>query len=515
MAQETGTAKAIGVVTILTVISRLFSLWNTQAYLTHFGTGPEMEMYSFSLSLPLVIFNGIGTALTVAVIPIFSGYIGKNDEGRAFKFTNNMITVSFISTLVLSLIGILVSPVIIYFTRFKYIDFGFGVFALSVMFPVIIFYGLNYIFQGMLQSCEKFNMPAIVSIPYSVIVIAYVYLLGNRFGVKGLLIATFIGLSMQALILIPPIMKQGYRYKFSFDYKDEDVRKAFKLMGPVVVGTLAYQINTLFGHFLSTKYSTGIVILTMVFNLTMTTVFSYVYSITSVYFPRLSVLAANNDIDGFRNSLSGIIRVLIFSLLPAAVGFSITGKYIIDLIYGYKKFTPADVNSAAVVMILYSLGIIGIGLKEVLDRAFYSLKDTKTPMVDGVIVAAVNIAATLILVNFVGFWGIALGYSISVLVGGFALLCKMSKKIGGLDFSDIINCFVKVGISCAVMAAAVWVINSWMAAVIVQGSLFYKAIRLFVPVTAGVIAYGMATLALRVDEAQKVYNAVKARIGSL
>lgn len=515
MAREIKTAKAIGVVTILTVISRLFSLWNTQAYLTYFGTGPYMEIYSFALSLPLIVFNGIGTALTVIVIPIFSGYIAKNDEQRAFQFIHKIITISTVTTLALTTIGIAISPLIIYLTRFKTIDFKFGVIALSIMFPVMIFYGLNYIFQGILQSYGKFNMPAIVSIPYSITVILYVYLLGSKFGVKGLLIATFIGLSMQALILIPSVMKQGYRYKFSFDYKDADIKKALKLVIPVLIGTSAYQINMMFGYFLSTQYPTGIVILTTVFNLTMTTIFSYVYSITSVYFPKLSMLAAKDDINGFRTSVSDIIKLLIFSLLPIAVGFSLTGTQIIDIIYGYRKFTPDDVRSAGIIMGLYSLGIIGIGLKEVIDRAFYSLKDTRTPMLNGVIIAAVNIVFSVILVNFMGFSGIALGYSISVLTGGSILLYLICKKLNGLDFGGIITSFIKVGISCAIMALVVISINSYMPSLSDQPTLLFKAIRLFVPVTVGIVVYGVSTLALGVNEAKKVYMGIRTRAQSM
>lgn len=72
------------------------------------------------------------------------------------------------------------------------------------MMPVMLFYGLNYIFQGILQSRGKYGFPAFVSVPSSLVVIFYVFALGDKYGITGLLIATFFGLSLQALILIPP-----------------------------------------------------------------------------------------------------------------------------------------------------------------------------------------------------------------------------------------------------------------------------------------------------------------------
>ncbi|MGI6450093.1 MAG: murein biosynthesis integral membrane protein MurJ [Desulfitobacteriia bacterium] len=507
------TIKAVGTVTLLTVLAKLFSLWNTQTYLTHFGTGPYVEMYTLALSLPLIIFNGLGTALTVVVIPIFAGYLGKSEEGKAHAFLNNLISLMVLATIILSLVGIALSPTIIKFTRFGQIDAGFGAFALAVMFPIIIFYSLNYILQGVLQSYQKYNMPAIVSIPYSLTVILYVYLLGDKFGVRGLVIATFIGLSLQALILIPPARRQGYRYRPSFNYQNEDIRKAFSLMLPVIFGTAAYQVNMLFGNLLATGFPSGIVILTTVYNLTLVMSLSYIYSLTAVYFPRFSVLAAKNDLEGIGQNLTTLLKVLIFTLLPAAVGLSLIGEELIDLIYGYGKFTPADVKAAGLVMALYSLGIIGIGLKEVIDRVFYSLQDTKTPILNGVLVAATNISVTLILIRFLEFKGIALGYSISVLAGGLMMLYLSGRRLKNLDYSQILSLLLKTGLACLIMALAVILTAKGTASLWPGTAVHWKFIRLILPVTAGGVTYFLAAYFLGIKEAKEFIAAFSRRIG--
>jgi putative peptidoglycan lipid II flippase len=245
------TTKTIGIVMIITVFSRLLSLASSMVYTTYYGINLEMDIYSYAIQLPNIIFTSLGNALVYIVIPIFAGYIGTGHKERAFRFADNVITISSLFTLALSLVGMAVSPAILMLTRFRNQGYDFALTSLRIMFPVMIFYALSFIFQGMLQSLGRYNMPAIISIPSSVVIILYVFLFGDSYGVKGLLIATFLGLMLQALILVPSIIKTGYRYKPAFEFRNKDVKDALRLTPPVLVSASAYQLNMLFNTTLS------------------------------------------------------------------------------------------------------------------------------------------------------------------------------------------------------------------------------------------------------------------------
>jgi putative peptidoglycan lipid II flippase len=261
------TAKTVGLVTVIMLFSRLMTFIGTMVYTNFFGVDNiEINVYSFAIALPNIIFTILGTAITIAVIPTFAGFIGTNEKERAFKFANNITSLSVIATIILSIIGIAASPLIISLTKFKTDGYGFAVMALCIMFPVMIFYALNYIFQGLLQSLGRFAAPAAVSIPGALIIIIYVFLAGGKFGVTGLLIATFIGLAFQAIILIPPLLKTDYRYKLSFNFRDQDVKKALKLVPPILIGTSAYQVNFLFNITVTANFKNTVTIMTFVQN---------------------------------------------------------------------------------------------------------------------------------------------------------------------------------------------------------------------------------------------------------
>ena len=194
-------AGTVSYVMIIMILSRLLSLVSTQIYMSFFGVDSFLNIYSYAITIPNTIFNCFGTALGTVFIPIYAGHLAKGEDREAARFANNIITISLAFTAVLVAIGMALSPLLPRFTAFREGEaYAFAVKALMIMMPVMLFYGLNYIFQGILQSRGKYGWPAFVSVPSSLVVIFYVFTLGDTYGITGLLVATFFGLSLQALI---------------------------------------------------------------------------------------------------------------------------------------------------------------------------------------------------------------------------------------------------------------------------------------------------------------------------
>lgn len=509
MGKMKSTAKTVGLVMIIMVFSRLLSLISNMVYITYFGINLETDIYSYATQLPNIIFNSLGTALVTIVIPIFAGFLGTGEKDRAYRFANNILSISTVFTIAISLLGVLVAPYILKLTRFKDNGYEFAVMSLRIIFPVIIFYGLNYIFQGVLQSMGRYNMPAFVSVPSSLIVIAYVYLFGSKYGVKGLLVATFIGLSTQALILIPPIMKTDYRFKPSFEYKNEDVKKALALIPPVLLGTSAYQINMLFNATLSANFEDTVALIVTVQNLVLYAVLAFIYSITSVIFPKLTMLAAKGDMDDFKSTLSNVLRSAIYFLIPAAMGMIAVRYQLIDFLYGWGKVTTDNVSVGAKMLALYAVGAAGIGIKEIIDRAFYSLKDTKRPAINGVIIMIINIISSLFLVKIIGVLGIPTAYSISAAAGAFILLYMLKKGIGSFGGKKLLTTTFKITVSSVIMLLAIIPLNMVLTGFDSGQAVLDKGIKLFIPVIVGVAVYIVATYLLRVEETFDVILKIK------
>ena len=504
-----GVAGTVSYVMIIMILSRLLSLVSTQIYMSFFGVDSFLNIYSYAITIPNTIFNCFGTALGTVFIPIYAGHLAKGEEKEAARFANNIITVSLAFTAVLVAIGMALSPLLPRFTAFREGEaYSFAVKALMIMMPVMLFYGLNYIFQGILQSRGKYGWPAFVSVPSSLVVILYVFTLGDRYGITGLLVATFFGLSLQALILIPPALAAGFRYKPSFELKNPDVVSAGKMTLPVLFGVAAYQLNMFFNTTMIANFDGMVTLLNYVQNIVIYMVLAFIYSVTAVVYPKLTASFTRGDTAEYKATLSGVLESVSALLIPITFGFITVRRPLLELIANYGKITAQDIDRACLLVVMYALGILGVGLKEILDRAFYAAKNTLLPAINGFVIMAVNITLSLILTRFIGPYGIPLAYSTASLVGLCVLLALLRHKIGsfaaGLG-TTLVKCILAAGVmSCAVLA-----VNAGLDAAFTQNTVPVRLIKLAVPACVGVVVYGLMAVLLRVNAVKPVLQKLK------
>ena len=501
--------KAISSVMVITLICRALALVSNQFYISYFGASDtQLNIYSYAVSVPNIIFNSLGTAISTVVIPIFAALMAEKKKGEADKFASNVLTIFGSIILGLIAIGMCLAPILPKFTDFNSgANYDFTVKALMIIMPVMLFYGISYVFQGILQSLGSFSIVAAVSLPSSLIIIAYVALFADKYGVTGLLWATFLGLFMQAAILIPPAIKKGFKFTLGFDLKNPHIRQAFSLIGPVLLGSGAFQINMFYNVTLIANFENTVTLLTFVQNLVLNTVLAVVYSVTAVLYPKMTTELAEGNREGYKNTLTGGINSFVFLFLPATVGMVLVRNPLLNLISGYGKMTAQDIDTAGIILALYSCAFVSIALKELLDRAFFAGKDTKIPAVCGFITIITNVIFSQIAIRFIGAYGVPLSYTLSSFSACGFLLVKMRGKIGTYGKESVKNLVVSV-ISASLMGVAVWLTNNMMPSL---GGIIGRVIALGVPVMAGVIVYGICSIVFRNPVAMSVIGKLKRR----
>ena len=513
-------AKTVGLVLIITMLCKVVAILSNQVFMTHFGVNPEVDIYNYAVQFQLYVINCLGTAIFTVMLPMFAGFVGTGEKERAHRYANNLISLSVILAAILSVLGIILSPFIAsHNASFNTPEaFDFAVMALRIMFPVLIFYTLTFIFQGLLNAQGSFLVPASVSLYNGLAIILYVLLLGKKFGVKGLLFATIIGLSLQAIIQIPALLKTDYRYKPSFNIRDKDIVSALRLIPPILISSSAYQVNMIYNLSTAAKFKDAVSLVVIGQNIATTLVLSLALSITQVMFPKLTTMVAQGDIKGFKDTLINILKSMLFLLLPITIGLAAVSHEAIAFIYGYGKFTSENIIVAAKIVVLYSIGGIGLGIKEVTDKAFYSLKDTKKPAIVGVVMMVVNITGSLILLPFLGVYSIPAAYSIAGLIGGLSGIYILRKKVGPFGLSKLYMFAVKTVICTAAMAAVVIpaanMLENLLGRAIMPGTMglaLTNAIKLAVPVGAGIIVFFVLAVILKITEATEMLGKIKVK----
>ncbi|MCL2593497.1 MAG: polysaccharide biosynthesis C-terminal domain-containing protein [Defluviitaleaceae bacterium] len=490
-------------VAIIMLLTKVIVMFGNILYMARFGINPQVNIYAFALQMPNIIFNIIGTALNTVLIPIYLSFKSKNDEAGAKKFIDNIITIASIGIFVLIGGGVFLAPLIARVGGYSISDeagyFSYAVFAIRILLPIMFFHGLNYIFQGFLQANGKFKLPAFVAAPSSVVVIFYVVFLGNRFGITGLLFATLIGFSLQPLIMVPMVRKLGYRYKFSFGIKDTAIIQAGKFTLPVLLSVSSYQINMFFNTTMAFRFGTN-AIMTLVQQVVLVSILTICYAVINVYFPRLTRLWEDKSIGEYKASLRDIISMLSFILIPAALGFFVLRRELSDFLANWGRIEATYVIIAGNMLAIYGFSVLAVGLKEVMDKAFYAQKNTKTPAIFGFVIMAANILISLILLNRLGTYSMPVAYAISSYIGLSGLIIVMNKQIKFITKSLCVN-VLKCFISAAVMAGFVFLVLRWTSYINFGPEVVARVIRIAIPAIFGVLIYFVTAIVLRMPQA--------------
>ena len=500
------TAKTVIVVLIINLLSRALALFANAFITAIFGATELTSAYTFALSVTNTITTVIGTALTTAVIPIYMEHTENGETLRADKFINNIFSLTVIIGGALAVVGGVVAPLIAKISSVSNGDFS--VFAIRMMLPAIIFISVGYILSGVLQAKGDFFSPAMISLPSSIVNIIYIILLSKFFGIYGLVVSTLTGFFVQAVYLIGPLYKKKFKLRPSFDFKNPDITRVFKLTAPVLIGVAAYQINILTNNAIAFSYnSEKFVVLSNVQNLGIQIVLTLVLASTSVIYPMLTSCAVKKDYIGFSSGLNTAVNMATCVLVPIGIAFYVLSNQIVDIVYGYGKFGPEDVSLGANLFSIYALCVVGIALKEICDRSFYAINNTKIPAYNGLLIMVINIALSFILVKPYGFAGIAAAYSIAALIGGFTVYGLIIKKIKANIFKSFIKTFLKAAASGVVMALVIKLIIYIQKLYIPLAGKFAELVCLFVIAVVGAICYFIMLYILKTKELSDILNA--------
>ena len=505
---------AISGVMIIMLAGKLLSLAANQFYLSYFGADSEqLNIFSWALQIPNYIFQSLGTALASVVIPVFAALCVQGKRKEANRFGSNIVTISTIFTVVLVVIGMALSFILPSFTDFA--DKSYASMAIRIMMPVMLFYGLTYIYQGILQSLNNFTAPALVNLPNGIIIIMYVVFFADKFGVTGLLWSVVLGLFLQFAILIVPAHRAGFRYTPVLDFKDPGIRTAGRMMIPIILGASAYQFNMLFNNTMMTNVSpSSVSLFNFVQTLILSSVMTLVLAITSVMYPKLTEFSAKDDMNGFKSALSGTMNGMIFLLLPISVGLICLGKPLLTLVSMHGNISAENIVTETNFLFMYCLCIVFLGLKEIVDRAFYSLKTTKISAVTGVIIMVINLIIGFILSKYTPLreYGIPLGYSAATIIGTVFLIVMLRKKVGKFG-GRIGETAVKSAISSAVMATAVIPAYKVLDNALGSATIINRLIVVALPTVLGIIVFFAAALIIKTPVMTDVLSKFKNRKG--
>ena len=520
---STGTkvAKAAGIIMVAMVLSRILGYVRDMVIYANFGQNNLTDAYNAAFSIPDFLYSLlVGGALSAAFIPVFSGYLATNKEEDAWRVASTIFNIVIILMLAGITLGMIFAPALIRFLvpGFSPENMALTVKMTRIMFLQTFFMALNGISMGILHSYQRFLAPAVGAVLYNLgIILVGVFLLpylGSELGIIGFAIGVVVGAALNFAIQLPALLKLGLRYQFVFDLKHPGVRKIGVLILPMLIGLSVTYFNLFVNQNLGSSLPNGMIsAMRAAQRIMQLPIGVFAVAIAVAVFPTLTGHAARREKEQFKKTMSLGIRTTFFITIPAAVGLIVLKVPIVRLLFQQGQFTSADTSATAYALLFYCLGLFAYSALQLLNRVFYALQDTLTPVAVGVFTILVNIALNFLLIKPLGHGGLALAYSLAGIINMLLLLCLFRCKVGSIDGRKILHSFmVTLGISL-LMGGAAYQTSELVAMVVDLGTKKGQLLQVGSSVAVGVLVFGFLAILLRMEEGELARKILLRRFG--
>lgn len=459
-------ARSASIVAIGFVASRILGLVREILLARQFGTSGVYDAYISAFRIPdllfLIIMSG---AFGSAFIPVFAGFLARNDQDRAWRLASTVLTLSALSLVVFGLITfIFAGPMIRYLIAPgmapEYQAIAVDLMRLLLLQP--LFLGLGIAAKGILEGQNRFDLPALAPVVYNLLIVAGIIFLTPSYGIAGVAIGAVLGAIGHLLVQVPGLIRSGLRFRPSLDLETAGVMEVGRLLGPRIIGQAAFQINFIAVNWFASMTGEGrVTALNNAWQLLMLPYGVLALSISTVIFPTMARLYEQGNILELRATFGRGLRPLLLLTFPSAVTLFFFRTAIVQSIFEHGAFTAASTALVAAPLAMFALGLVGYAVAEVLTRAFYAMHDTRTPVIAGVAVIVLNIVLSALLVGRFGHVALALSLSATTTVEAAILLLILRRRIGA-NLGVGLAWLARVLAATLVMGTLCWMVAPWV-----------------------------------------------------
>lgn len=520
-------AKAAGLIMIVMVLSRIIGFVRDVIIYSQFGQNRITDAYNAAFSIPDFLYMLlVGGALSSAFIPVFSKYINTGKEEEGWEVANIVLNLAMILMVFGIIIGfIFTKPLItLLVPGFDAASLTLTVLLTRIMFFQAFFMVLNGVTFGILNAYKIFFVPSLGTILYNLAIIivgitwapTFAAMWGKEYGIVAFAIGVVVGAFLNFAIQIPDLRRIGYRYRFIINLKHPGFKIIIGLMVPILIGLSIGQINLFINQNIASNLPAGVVAaLRTAQRLMQLPIGVFAIAIAMTIFPTLTELVAKNQMTDFKRTANLGIRSVIFITLPASAGLIALSVPVVRVLFEQGAFTHTDTLVTAAGLVFYSLGIFAQSGVQVLNRVFYAIQDTVSPVVVGVFSIVINIVGSLTLIKYLSYGGggIALAYSLAGIFNLVVLLWWLRFKIGNIGGKILTVSFLQSLFGSVIMGTAVYYTTTFYEQVFDISNKLHQVIQVGLGVFIGAAVYALIAFVLKMEEAEMVKAILKRKFG--
>lgn len=385
----------------MTFLSRLSGLVRDQVYAQVFGATAAMDIFFIAFRIPNFMRRlSAEGSFSMAFVPVLAEYKEKHGPGAVKELIDRVTGTLTAALLVLTALVLVFAPQLATLIASKYTGGQHDMLAemLRITFPYALFISLASLVGSVLNSYQRFAIPALSPILMNLSMIAAALWLSKWVGVMALAWGVFASGVLQLGFQLPALAKLGLLPRPRLDFAHAGVRKILKLMVPTLFGSSVVQFNLLFNTWAAAFLMSGSVSWLyysdrlLEFPLGM-----FGVAIGTVILPHLSSRHAATDPDGFSKGLDWGFRLCLLIGVPACIGLILSAGPVMSTLFQYREFTPFHAQMSSWSLMAQSTAVPAFLLVKVLAPAFYARQDGRTPVKSAVVAVITNALSTVLL----------------------------------------------------------------------------------------------------------------------
>ncbi len=503
------------------VASRLLGLVRNAVLAGYFGDSPEYEAYVAAIAVPDTVFQVLaGGVMGAAFIPVFARYLEHGERAEAWRVSSSVITLAALLTALLAVVlGVFAQPVMAALVPGRdtaFHELAAGLVRIMLLSPVV--FAVSGFATSILNTFQRFFWAALAPLTYNAGIIAGAVLLHEQQGIYGAAWGVAVGAVGHLLIQGPGLAQVGARYWPVVAWRHAGVREVGRLMGPRMFGLGVAQANQLAGILLASFLVAGsLAYLHYAWLVLMVPLGVFGMAVSTAVFPTLARQSAAEARGELRELVTVTLHMILFVTVPAAVGLVVVGEPIVRLLFERASFTPDVTRATALALGYYAVGLPGHAVVEIVDRAYYALHDTRTPVKAAALAVLLNVVVSgAVVLAALGealpreraYAGLAFANALAAWVEASLVLWWLRRRLGGpgprtlatAGFRPLGAALAMGGLLSLLNMALVRAVGTtgWVAASVAVGAL----------VMVGLAGYLLVAVALRCPEPRMLLGIV-------
>lgn len=514
--QQADILTAAFVIAISVALSRLLGLVRYRLLASEFGDNIHLlDSFIAASVIPDAIFEVLifGT-IALAFIPVFSQYLTKDKQEKAWQLSSTMISIGIVVFSIFTVLVIIFASTIASIIAPGVIEKDPTTQStiaklLRIMIFAQFFFVISIFVTGILQSFQRFLIPALASVFYNVGIIISIVFLSSSLGIYAPAFGMIVGGLLHLVIQLPLALSLGFKFKLTLDFKNKDVLETFALMWPRSIGLALLRLSDIIAiRFASNAAAGSIVALNFAQVLMLVPISLFAGSLAQAALPSLSIEYNAQRYDQFKKVFTQSLHQILFLILPAAAILAILRIPAVRLVFGAPEFPWELTVLTGRTLVAFSVGIAAQAVGLLLLRGFHAIRDSVTPVKVNVATALINISLSIIFMYVLklSIVYLAVAYSTANIISALLMLYLLDKKVN-FDKYELLVPIVKMVAISALTAISLYIPMKFLDQLVFDTTRIVGLILLTSTATAvGLIVYIALSWIMGIKEVQIFYN---------